>query len=206
MDVQLLLPVDLLEMHEKRIAESLIAIRGQRLWDEFDSFEEYCRERWNMKIAPSQGGPFPMTGGIYFVQPEGRDVVKIGVAREFENRIAALQTSSPERLNVLGVMFGHGFAEERLLHSRFADKWINGEWFRLDRELREFVKQTLCDLPRMKPGKLTWAHVIESMIAQVERQMLGASRVKPEGAGEVLAAIAAAKKSFLKYVETVEKA
>jgi len=205
MDVQLLLPVDLLEMHEQRIAESLLAIRGQRLWDEFDSFEEYCRERWNMKVTPSQGGPFPLTGGIYFVQPEGRDVVKIGVAREFESRIAALQTSSPERLNVLGVIFGHGFSEERAMHSRFADKWINGEWFRLDSELREFIATGLYDLPRMKPGKLSWTHVIESMIAKVMEQIADVSRCEPEQAEEVLLAFAAAKKSFLKYVETVEK-
>jgi hypothetical protein len=76
---------------------------------------------------------------IYFVQPEGRPLVKIGYARCVRSRLADLQTYSPDKLVLLGVVAG-GPARETALHARFAHLRVRGEWFRLTREVRRFLE------------------------------------------------------------------
>jgi hypothetical protein len=76
---------------------------------------------------------------IYFVQPRGRPLVKIGHARHVGRRVADLQVVSPDELIVLGVVAG-GLAKETALHARFAGQWVRGEWFRYTEEVRRFLQ------------------------------------------------------------------
>lgn len=169
----------LLLIQEQRIADALRWIKNESLWFGWSSFEEYCNDRWGIDTTKIKcelvadlrterpNSEFPETGGIYFVQPEGRDVVKIGVAREFESRIAALQTSSPERLIVLGVLFGQGFDREQEIHNMFAADRRSGEWFTLTKAIRDYQWRHGSDLPRKKPGTLTVDDVLRAKLVRI---------------------------------------
>ncbi len=78
---------------------------------------------------------------VYVVQPRGRaGIFKIGVSRNLDKRISGMQTSIPEKLDVILQITGrddiwHGFYPENLekeLHELFAEQRMEGEWFRLD--------------------------------------------------------------------------
>jgi DNA-binding XRE family transcriptional regulator len=80
---------------------------------------------------------------IYFIK--AGDKVKIGYGGEVHRRIESLQTASPERLTVLGIMQGEQ-ADELALHARFAQYRLRGEWFTLSADIAAFVAST-CHLP-----------------------------------------------------------
>jgi hypothetical protein len=75
---------------------------------------------------------------IYFIQPAGRQVVKIGYAQYVRARLVGLQTAHAEELVLLGVLSGTE-AKERELHNRFSHLCVRGEWFRYTPEIQEFV-------------------------------------------------------------------
>jgi hypothetical protein len=51
---------------------------------------------------------------IYFIQPGGRRVVKIGYAQCAESRLADLQTANPDDLDLLGTVEGDRDREKAL--------------------------------------------------------------------------------------------
>lgn len=73
---------------------------------------------------------------IYFIK-QG-DFVKIGVSRDIDNRIKALQTGSPDELELLADEYGDEITE-RWLHELFSNQWHRGEWFRLDDEIINYI-------------------------------------------------------------------
>jgi len=77
---------------------------------------------------------------VYFIQSD--DFVKIGFTTNIESRLASLQTSIPNNLQLLGVMFG-SVSDEKMLHSKFSDFRVrnNGEWFCLNEEIMGFIKE-----------------------------------------------------------------
>ena len=73
---------------------------------------------------------------VYFIQSgssKKRNPVKIGVARNPERRLAALQTGNPEELKLLVVIEcgsrAEAYAIESHLHKTLAKRNIRGEWF-----------------------------------------------------------------------------
>jgi predicted GIY-YIG superfamily endonuclease len=73
---------------------------------------------------------------VYFIQSgdsKKRNPVKIGVARNPERRLAALQTGNPEELKLLVVIEcdsrTEAYAIESHLHKTLAKRNIRGEWF-----------------------------------------------------------------------------
>jgi hypothetical protein len=63
---------------------------------------------------------------VYFIA--GGDLVKIGKSFDVEARLRGLQCGSPVRLTLLGTV--PGYTElEAALHSHFAGRRTNGEWF-----------------------------------------------------------------------------
>lgn len=75
-------------------------------------------------------GGLAYTTCVYFVQDEEDGPIKIGVStvRAFQERLHALQIGNPRRLHVRRLVLGsHGL--ERLLHKRYAEHKIHGEWF-----------------------------------------------------------------------------
>lgn len=58
---------------------------------------------------------------------------KIGIANDVQSRLAQLSTGNPHELKVLA-FYGYENAElvERVIHQKFANKRVRGEWFELD--------------------------------------------------------------------------
>lgn len=86
----------------------------------------------------------PIIGfSVYFVQPEGSDKVKIGLTNDLEARLKSFQTGSPEPFVVLHqIMTPARRCSERMerkLHRRFDSYRYNGEWFRLEGELADYL-------------------------------------------------------------------
>jgi len=62
--------------------------------------------------------------------------VKIGISVDVDGRMIALQT--PEPVKLYGLVVGW-LREERELHKRFAAYRLQGEWFRREGELAEWI-------------------------------------------------------------------
>lgn len=85
---------------------------------------------------------------VYFAERDG--FVKIGRTSNLEKRMHDIGKGScmPQGMSVgpvrlLAVIYcacaGKGCVRERHFHDRFRDKWLEGEWFLLDRELASFI-------------------------------------------------------------------
>lgn len=72
-------------------------------------------------------------------RPGGRRWVKIGIANDVARRLSDLQTGNPDPLELLAVGPG-GRVVEQLLHVRYGDQHVRGEWFELEPgQLRHLV-------------------------------------------------------------------
>lgn len=69
---------------------------------------------------------------VYFVK--SGHFVKIGTSKNFISRLSELQVGNPEKLKILGRIFGDRTTEKKL-HKRFAKHHHRGEWFRLEGDL-----------------------------------------------------------------------
>jgi len=78
---------------------------------------------------------------IYFVQAEEGGPIKIGLAADPIKRLKSLQSSSPQRLMLLGVLTGTKTVE-RNLHQRFSAFRLHGEWFTPASDLLKFISGT----------------------------------------------------------------
>jgi hypothetical protein len=65
---------------------------------------------------------------IYFIQNEISKAIKIGFSDSPIRRLVSLQTATPDPLVLLATTDG-GFKEEQILHQRFEDFRLAGEWF-----------------------------------------------------------------------------
>ena len=68
---------------------------------------------------------------IYFIANDELRAMKIGKARNIDQRLADLQSGSPHKLRVEYALRADG-AAERWFHYRFEDRRISGEWFAFD--------------------------------------------------------------------------
>lgn len=76
---------------------------------------------------------------IYFVCRKGDEtMVKIGSTTDPLKRFSTLQTSSPELLEMIGLVVG-SHAHERDIGLFLRDHKVRGEWFTVTPELKEFV-------------------------------------------------------------------
>jgi hypothetical protein len=65
---------------------------------------------------------------VYFIRALGGLGVKIGVTTNVTKRLKALRIASPNRLELLGYILGD-VEMERVLHIRFDEHRLRGEWF-----------------------------------------------------------------------------
>lgn len=87
----------------------------------------------NQKFSKFQGQPTP--GYVYLVQAVGTNKHKIGKAVNVQNRIRALQTSSPLKIRyVYHAYVPNVYLCERELHKKFSNSREIGEWFALTLE------------------------------------------------------------------------
>lgn len=73
---------------------------------------------------------------IYFIQTSDNRYIKIGTAEDPIKRLAGIQTSMPYKIRLIGVMLGD-YALERVLHDKFRNTRVRGEWFQTTRQLVE---------------------------------------------------------------------
>ena len=71
---------------------------------------------------------------------ECQDFYKIGVAYDFQRRLAELSTGNPFELNVAAVYaYDNAQVVEGALHQRFSSSRVRGEWFSLnEQDLQDF--------------------------------------------------------------------
>lgn len=83
----------------------------------------------------------PGEGCIYFIGNTDEGFVKIGYSlNDTEGRLNALQSANPHELSVLAIIDKSSHQGESMLHKRFAQYRIRGEWFRLSGELEMFIR------------------------------------------------------------------
>lgn len=75
---------------------------------------------------------------IYFIETCDSRAIKVGISSNPARRLAHLQIACPDRLAIITTVPG-AQADESRLHRIFHREHINGEWFRGDGDLREFV-------------------------------------------------------------------
>lgn len=75
---------------------------------------------------------------VYFIKAATR--VKIGVARDPTRRMEDLQVGCPWPMRLIGVQCGDALLE-RQLHMKFQAHRLDGEWFRLSREIRQYIRE-----------------------------------------------------------------
>lgn len=77
---------------------------------------------------------------IYFIQGRETFNIKIGYTRrDADRRLRELQTGSHEVLFLLAVIEDGDEEHERLLHQRFADNRLEGEWFKPSLDLLRYI-------------------------------------------------------------------
>lgn len=96
--------------------------------------------------------PAPDIPVVYFVLATELQFIKIGYAQDFQSRLRVLRSSSPDNLDVLGVIHStEAGALEHALHRKFAADRVRGEWFRSGPELVQMIAEhavTWIDLDR----------------------------------------------------------
>lgn len=112
-------------------------------------------QSWASWVVDSLRARLPGAAGeeglIYFVR--GGDAIKIGWTRDdasLKNRLAALQSGHPERLEIVRLLHAERWGEA-WLHGFFAGARLTGEWFRFHEAMLEV------ELPSEKtfpPGKI----------------------------------------------------
>ena len=77
---------------------------------------------------------------IYFLTAKRDDFpVKIGITENRFDRFAALQTSLPYEVDLLGILPVTDPVYERRLHKRFSHARLKGEWFERTPELMKMI-------------------------------------------------------------------
>jgi hypothetical protein len=93
---------------------------------------------------------------LYLIQCN--EFVKIGISYDVEERLSALQTGNPYPLAILDSFeFADAGYIEGILHRKFADARVQGEWFRLtNARLKELTEicQSHNGVRPLKPEKL----------------------------------------------------
>jgi hypothetical protein len=78
---------------------------------------------------------------VYFIY--NNQHIKIGCSKNPHKRMKQLQTSSPQRLILLGYVHGDKKLE-RELHDKFSHLHVNLEWFNVNSELVRYINDNNC--------------------------------------------------------------
>lgn len=72
---------------------------------------------------------------VYFIEA-GRDIIKVGMAKDVGKRARALQTAGPFEMRIIHkieIAAEHALALEKAIHKRLKPYRMRGEWFRIER-------------------------------------------------------------------------
>jgi hypothetical protein len=77
---------------------------------------------------------------VYFIRGERGGPIKIGHAANPSERLKAMQTGSPVKLRIIGIVPG-GIRKEAELHKQFGYLHAHNEWFRSSKELLKWIRE-----------------------------------------------------------------
>lgn len=86
---------------------------------------------------------------LYLIRKGNSNDYKIGISKNPDDRLGALQTSSADKLNLVAYCaHNNAYEVEKAIHNILKDCRITGEWFNLDEEmlvylLREYYGATI---------------------------------------------------------------
>lgn len=87
----------------------------------------------SIKMALAPGSP-----SIYFISAYENQFVKIGYTADIETRLKVLNGIIPNGVNLLFLIKGES-KKEAEFHERYQEHRINGEWFRNEGKLNNFI-------------------------------------------------------------------
>ena len=104
---------------------------------------------------------------IYFVRARILKLIKIGKADCALTRLDNLQSGSPDRLELMGVILcDRGGALEVELHRKFSRSVAHGEWFHPSEALLRYVADhAVAPPPKKKPGTQKWPCDLDQELA-----------------------------------------
>lgn len=100
-----------------------------------DAYELYLKEKQKEKEEKERLRN-EITGYVYVIGNVDHKVCKIGYSKNPERRIKDLQTGYPYTLSILR-KFKSNMVIEKELHEKYDKYRLNGEWFRLEGELKK---------------------------------------------------------------------
>jgi hypothetical protein len=77
-------------------------------------------------------------GFVYFVQSGTKGDIKIGYSINVKKRVQTLKTAMPEGIKLIGFITGDS-ALEKALHWKFRTLRKNGEWFKCDNDIIDYL-------------------------------------------------------------------
>ena len=117
---------------------------GTDLWNAKNPTPHWRKARlWAAAVEFGEASPSPrgnQGGFVYFIGSPRGGPVKIGFSAAPRRRLGELQTASPVRLEILGLVSGTREMEQEF-HERFAKHRLNGEWFEPCSELLDFIRE-----------------------------------------------------------------
>lgn len=121
-----------------RLAEQLFHRRMTQL------AEQVIAARAQMEVLPSFEAPIrkALNGWCYIYFVRSGDRVKVGRAVDIPRRLAELRGANAKPIQLLGAIPAHA-TTEGLIHERFHDLRIAGEWFTADVRLLAFIAQVV---------------------------------------------------------------
>lgn len=77
---------------------------------------------------------------IYLIRCAETNTCKIGFSLNPQKRLSSLQTSNPYPLELIAAFEGTTL-DESLLHARFSEYKLNGEWFTYNQEIQDYFDE-----------------------------------------------------------------
>lgn len=78
---------------------------------------------------------------VYFITRNDLGHVKIGTSDDAQRRFVDLSSAWSTDDLVLSAVIPGGYLEENVLHHRFDEEWIKGEWFRLSQRIEAVITE-----------------------------------------------------------------
>jgi len=66
---------------------------------------------------------------VYFIRDSASKAFKVGISKNVKARLRSIQSSNPNKLELLGTIDG-GIGREDEIHAKLWDYHLRGEWFR----------------------------------------------------------------------------
>ncbi|MEN6538746.1 MAG: GIY-YIG nuclease family protein, partial [Mizugakiibacter sp.] len=87
--------------------------------------------------AKARAEPLPREDLVYVIRCDYK--VKIGYTRNLAQRLHSLRTANPRPIALI-VSFPGTRSDEKRLHQKFGDLRFSGEWFRLQKPIKEWLR------------------------------------------------------------------